>query len=217
MATWSFSALEMFEQCPKKYYELKIAKSVKEKPWEHRSDGEAQHEALKLRLECGQPLPEHLKHLEPLCKTIAAAPGDLYLEHKLALDENLEPVEWFSKRVWVRVIFDVAKINGEKALIIDWKTGKKKNNPDQLDIFSAALMAWQPQVTQVTVGFVWTREKENHLDTDIYTREGYALQWSEWWKRVGRIDKAIETNVWQAKPSGLCNGYCPVKSCTYCK
>ena len=31
MTAWSYSSLKTFEQCPKKYYHLKVAKDVKDK------------------------------------------------------------------------------------------------------------------------------------------------------------------------------------------
>ena len=32
--TWSYSSLALYQQCPKKYYHLKVAKDIKEEPGE---------------------------------------------------------------------------------------------------------------------------------------------------------------------------------------
>jgi len=214
MPSWSFSSLDMFENCPKKYYHLRVVKDVEDKPYEHRQEGEDAHRALRNRLHRGSPLPTGLAKLEGICQKLIEAPGEFYLEHKVALDDNLNPVEWFSKQAWCRAIFDVAKVNGRKAIVLDWKMGKKHEESDQLELFAAVLMAWLPEVDEVTTGFVWATD--GSLTTDKFTRkDSYALLWSNYHKRVARIEKAIETNVWQPKASGLCRKHCPVSSCAY--
>jgi len=219
MTAWSFSSLDLFETCPKKYYHLRIAKDVKEPPWEHRQEGEDAHRALKNRLHRGAPLPAGLQKLESLCARLEAAPGQFYLEYKLALNENLQPVDWFAKDVWVRAILDMGKINGDKALILDWKMGKKKEECDQLELFAGVVMAWKPEVQTVNTGFVWAKDDvitDASITSEVYTRErDFARIWGEYNRRVARIDKASKEGVWQPRQSGLCRRHCPVSTCAY--
>lgn len=219
MSAWSFSSLDLFETCPKKYYHLRVVKDVTEPPWEHRQEGEDAHRALRNRLYRGSPLPTGLAKLEGVCAQLDAAPGEIYLEHKIALDKNLNVVDWFDKRVWVRAIFDVAKVNRNKGVVLDWKMGKKHEESDQLELFAAVLMAWQPQVDEVSTGYVWAKDDvitNSSLTTETFTRErDFSRLWGEFNKRAARIDKAFDTGVWQPKQSGLCRRHCPVSTCVY--
>jgi hypothetical protein len=52
--TWSYSSLKTFEQCPKKYYHLRIVKDVKDEGSEATIYGQEVHKAaeeyIKLRI-----------------------------------------------------------------------------------------------------------------------------------------------------------------------
>ena len=54
---WSFSRIKAFEQCPKKFYHLKIAKDYTEPQTEAMSYGTAFHLAAEEYVRDGKPIP----------------------------------------------------------------------------------------------------------------------------------------------------------------
>ena len=212
---WSHSALTAFETCPKKYYHLKVAKDFKDVQGEAALWGQQVHKHLEERAKDSKPLPDHLKQFEPVIEKILAKDGKRLIEHQIALTKNLTPTTWFGKDVWCRSIIDIGIVNDRAAVILDWKTGARKPDNDQMRLFAGVAFKQFPWVEKITTAFVWL--KENKTDKEVYTREEHE---SEIWKgvmpRVIRLEQAFEKNSWPAKPSGLCRNYCPVRSCEFC-
>jgi Protein of unknown function (DUF2800). len=61
VTAWSYSSIKTFDQCPKKYYHLKVAKDVKDIPGEAALYGTAVHEAAEHFVKDGTPIPEKLR------------------------------------------------------------------------------------------------------------------------------------------------------------
>jgi hypothetical protein len=99
-------------------------------------------------------------------------------------------------------------LNGNKALLLDWKTGKRKFDSSQLKLFAGLAFAHYPQVEIVFTGFVWL--KEGKIDKDTFTREDVPAIWQEFVPRVRRLERAYEEDKFPPKPSGLCSKWCPV-------
>ena len=55
---WSFSSLKTFEQCPRKYYHLKIKKDVRDSGSEATLYGKELHKAAEDYIKDGVPIPE---------------------------------------------------------------------------------------------------------------------------------------------------------------
>lgn len=210
---WSYSALNSFETCPKKHYHTKVKKDIPDPPGESAKWGTEVHKFLEERIKDGKQLPDSVKQYEPLCSKIEASPGNVMAESQYCLNAGYKSVSWFAKDAWVRCILDLAVINDKTALVLDWKTGKRKPGSDQLKLFAATVFALEPGVEKVSTGFVWL--KENKIDKETYTRDQLPQLWKEFLPRVRRLEIAHEENKWEAKPSGLCRKYCPVKSCTF--
>lgn len=210
---WSYSALTSYETCPKKHYHERIKKDYAEKESPQLVDGQRQHKALELRVRDGKPLPGDMAGLEPLCCKIEKVPGRSYFEHKVALTEDLKPTTFFAHNVWVRAVFDFAVVLGRHARIIDYKTGKRKPDSQQMSLFAAAGFAVFPKVEKIGTAFWWLKSKET--DRSTYTRDDAPLIWREFEPRVADMRAAIEENHFPPRPSGLCRGYCPVKECDF--
>lgn len=94
-------------------------------------------------------------------------------------------------------------------------TGKRKYDYDQLLLNGLLTMCHLPNVNRVKSAFFWT--KEGKFDVQEFKREDWHTHWQRFLPDVARIERASELNVWQEKPSGLCNGWCRVESCVYWK
>lgn len=213
---WSFSALTNYENCPKKYYHLSVLKNVKEPPSEHLTHGHHVHSSFERRLRDKQPLPLGMRQYEPLMNTLANLPGDLHVEQKLAITADFAPCEWFAKNAWARCMVDFLNIQGTKALIVDWKTGKRKDDDDQLSLMAATIFCQLAEIDEVHASYFWMQEPEgSRFDTIVLKRTDTPGIFSQFMPRVKRYQHAHRTTEFPARPGGLCRNYCPVKSCPH--
>jgi len=207
----SFSALKMYENCPKRYYHQRITKEVKDSVGEATLYGERVHKHLEDYLKTGAALPDDSVKLQPLCDTFRTSAGDggFFVEQEYTLNKDLQETGWWDADAWLRFKLDVLVVrdNGT-AIVADWKTGKRRPDFDQLEMFALAVFSFWPAVNKVTSVFVWT--KENAMDKETYKREHIDDMWTRLLTRINRVEKSLETDVWPAKPSGLCR-YCPCK------
>ncbi len=216
--TWSYSALTTYELCPKKYFHLYFAEKgsperVADSDSSFSADGKVIHEAMRARVMNGTPFDVPLRHLEPMAKRFADAPGKKHAEMKLALTREFEPCDYFDKKVFVRVVIDLAIIQGKTAIVVDWKTGKVKDDPTQMALTAAVLSRWMPEITEFKTLFVWLASKD--ITPKNYAPEAFAsVVWNNLLPRVAKIEEARKTTTFNAKPNGLC-GWCPVTQCPH--
>lgn len=205
----SYSAIKMYDNCPYRYYRQRILKDVVEESGEATKYGERIHEFLEKRLK-GTPLPKEAERYESLCQSVEtmATGGELYIEHELVLTENLTPTTWWAADAWLRSKLDVLVVTGDTAVVMDWKTGKRRVDSFQMDLFAAQTMKHFPQVHKVKSCLVWLKTME--MDTELYTRININERWAEIMGKINRIYQSLEHDNWPAKPSGLCR-YCPAR------
>ena len=216
MPAWSYSSLTNFETCPKKFYHTKVSKEVPDPPGEAAKWGTTVHKYLEDHVRDGTPLPDSIGYLQPMMRIILNKSGDKRAEQQLAVTSGYSASEWWGKDTWCRGIIDLAIINGSKAAALDYKTGKRKPDSDQLKLFAGLLFAHFPEIDTVRTGFLWL--KDSKVDTDIFTREQVGEIWGSFLPRVRRMEIAYQTDTWPAKPSGLCRSWCPVgrSRCEFC-
>lgn len=213
---WSHSALTSFETCPKRYWHLSVAKDFKEAKSDHQDWGTAVHEAMQKRFQKGTPFPLGMKQYEPLITPLTKLPGHPVVEQKLALDLDLQACGWFDKHVWVRVVIDAAFIVGPRAMLIDWKTGKRKEDDDQLALMAGVMFAQLPELETIDSAFCWLQERANNaFARTTFQREQVPEIWDRFLKRVDAYQEAHRRENFPAVPSGLCRRFCPVTSCPY--
>lgn len=211
--THSFSSLKMYENCPKRYYYQRISKEVKDTGSDATYYGERVHEALEHRLESKVDLTEETKAYEPLCAMIEGLGGTLHVEQKLCLSENLTATGWWDDDAWLRSILDVLVIKDNTAIVFDWKTGKRRPDFTQLEMFALQVFRHHPDIDNVKSCFIWL--KDMTMDSDTYHRTNSDDMWVGLLSRVERIKQSAEHGKWPPKPSGLCR-YCPAKNiCEY--
>ena len=152
--THSFSALKMYENCPRRYMHQRVNKEVQDEGSDASKYGERIHEALELRLRDQSPLTDETRKYESLCTAIEreSKDGELFVEQKMTLNKNLTPTEWFAPDAWFRSVLDVLMIheNQKKAFVLDWKTGKRRPDFTQMEIFALQVFKHYPNVDTVT-------------------------------------------------------------------
>lgn len=215
---WSYTVLSSFETCPRRHYLTRVTKSVTEPPSEVLTWGREVHKAIEDRLGGAQlPLPAHLDYLEGVMQKLTSKHGKRMVEQKFAIDKNFRPVGWRDRNVWCRGVVDTAIVGVKSAVVVDWKTGKRKPDTDQLKLFAGMMFAHYPYLETVHTTFIWLKEKK--LDADQFEQDQVGSIWNDFLPRVQRLEAAHQTNTWHPKPSGLCGKWCPVtkKDCEFGK
>lgn len=212
---WSYSSLTAFETCGHRYYTTRVAKTIVEPMGEAAKHGDDVHKALEVSVLKQQPLPDKYKEWQPIAMKLMSAKGKRSAELKLAINKSFQPVSWFDKTAWCRGIVDIVVENNTKAWAGDYKTGKRKPDSTQLMLFAGLLFHHKPYLESITTSFIWL--KDNKIDTDKFSRGEVGNIWQEFMPRVQRLELAYKNDKWVKKPSGLCNGWCPVKTCEFWK
>lgn len=206
--SWSYTNLTGFEQCPRRHYLTKVKREVKEPPSAEMTWGRDVHKALETRIRGVQALPPSLAYIEPLVMKFTSLHGRRLVEEKLAVDRNFKPCDWFHPQVWCRSVIDLGIVGEDNAVLIDWKTGKHKEDDDQLRLFAAMAFAHFPYLNRISTAFIWLKDKK--MDSNTFLSEDVSNLWKPFMPRVQRMEMAFSKGEWPAKPSGLCGKWCPV-------
>ena len=218
MNAWSYSSLTAFETCPKRYYLTRVAKTAHEEQTEATIWGNKVHKALENRINTGCEMPEGMEQWASIADRIRTPKqgGMPFAEKKLAITKHFTPTTWMAKDCWCRGIVDAGVLRPHRIMALDWKTGKRKHVSHQMMLCAGLLFAHYPEPEIIATGFVWLQDKK--LDVEKFLRSHVPDIWGEFLPRVQRLEQAYESNVWIARPSGLCKQYCPVgrKLCSHC-
>lgn len=213
--TWSYSSIELFKQCPHKYYRLRVIKDIQDPPTEHTDFGIAVHKACEDFIGSGVPIPEEYSFaIEPLEK-IKKLKGAHFCEYKMGLTRDLESCDFFDKNVWWRGVADFICISDDTAKCIDYKTGKSSKYADtkQLEILSLAIFKHFPQVKKVKAGLIFLVAGD--FIPAEYEADKEGVYWTKWLTDAAKLEKAVELQVWNPRPNFTCRGWCPVIDCPH--
>ena len=216
MTAWSYSALSAYETCPKRYFLTRVTRAVVERPSTATEEGNAVHKALELYVKGERELPAKYESYRAMAERIKNSPGEELSEQKVALTKDFKPTTFFAKDVWLRAVLDVVIVRDDSVIVLDYKTGKRKFDHDQLELFAATSFTLWPFVNRVQTGYIWL--KEGKVDRKDYTPSEAPVIWQNYKRRVSRIEHSLETGDWPARPSGLCRNWCPVgrSRCEHC-
>jgi hypothetical protein len=218
--SWSFTALTNFEGCSARYAAEKFYCTTQwaDTPqiiWGNRVHGTSE-DMLK-----GKPVTDLeayesvRKYVEAFLKQRALG-ADVIAEQEIALTRDMKPVSWFAKDAWFRVKLDVVIVRGNVANLYDYKTGKFKDDPDQLKICAAAHSIVRPDIEVYNPKYIWTKDQVVS-GCDAIAKKDIPGIWEGVLGRVARMEQAWAAENFPARPSGLCP-WCPIyDTCTYAK
>jgi hypothetical protein len=214
---WSFSSIKAFDQCPKKYYHLKVVKDYKEPMTDAITYGSEFHKAAELYIKEGTPLPPQFNYAKGALDNLNQLPGEKLCEYEMGLTENLDPCGFRDEHVWWRGIADLIILDREKgeARVLDYKTGKSAKYADtgQLELMALAIFKHFPEVKKVKAGLLFVIAKQ--FVKDSYNLDAAPSLWQKWLRDHDRMRFAYQTNVWNPRPSGLCKKHCVVVECPH--
>lgn len=214
--TFSHSSLKDFQNCPRKYYEVKVLEKYPREETEATAYGTQLHEQCELYIRDGRPLDQNFRFLQPVLDRLNAMPGRKYPEYEMALTKDLRVCNFHAPDRWVRGIADLIIVDDDNltARVFDYKSGSDKY-PDtsQLELMALMIFKHFPHIRSVSGGLLFVlknsvRKCKVELD----------MQDKMWWKyreEVARIEQAHATGVWNPKQSGLCRKWCPVLDCSF--
>lgn len=215
MPSWSYSSLKLFQQCPKKYYHLRVAKDVAQGDTDATIYGKEVHKAAEDYMRDGTPIPEKFAYMRPILAPLERIEGERFCELEMGLKkvgDEYVPCDFKDPEYWWRGIADLLIVGADIAYMVDYKTSKSAKYADlkQLDAMAACIFKMFPRVKRIKSAllFVVSNEfvhKEHNCDTDYLAQFNWDLS---------RLDKALETGVWNAVSGPLC-GWCPVLNCVH--
>ena len=209
--------MKLFEQCPRKYFHLRVLKDITEPESEAMLYGTRFHEAAEFYIRDGTPIPEYFKFAKPALDSLKQIEGEKFCEYEMGITADLEPCGFKDENVWYRGIADLLIINRAKgeARVVDYKTGKsaKYADPDQLELMSLCVFKHFPKIRRVKSGLLFV--VANSFVKSRCDSSQESVLWEKWTSRHQRLKIAMDNDTWNARPSGLCRKHCVVTSCSH--
>jgi len=216
---WSYSSLKTFQQCPKKYFHLKIAKDVENEGGEAANYGKLVHKAAEDYIRDGTPIPKQFQYMVPILDALNKIPGKKFCEIEMGIaihKGKFIACKFDAPNYWWHGIADLLIVDGGVAWLVDYKTSKNAKYADtkQLDLLAAATFLHFPGVLEIksALAFVVSNEfvRKEH---DRVMRHKYLDVMKP---ELDRLEAAVENKVWNPISGPLCK-FCPVKTCVHNK
>jgi hypothetical protein len=213
--TWSYSSISLFQQCPRKFHRMRVAKDIVEAPQAHLDYGKTVHKVAEDYVRDGTVIPPQYNYIKPQVDMLKDMAGEKLCEHEMGLTKEFEPCKFRDKNVWFRGIADLLIINGEKATIIDWKTGKTSRYADkkQLELLSLLTFKHFPQVKSVKAGLVFLVAED--LVRAQFSADEQDTAWQKWIVEINQLEASYANDMWNPKPNFTCRNFCAVIDCEH--
>jgi hypothetical protein len=216
--SFSYSSLSMFITCPKQYSAHKVEKYIERTDTEATIYGTELHTAAELYIRDGAPIPAKFGYVKPYLDRLNAIVGAKYCELELGIkivDGEYVHCGFEDEGRYWRGIADLVIVDGDRAFIVDYKSGRSSKYADvkQLALLAAAVFLAFPDVKTIKgmLLFVVCRDiiKEDYTYADRF----------EIFNKLKEVlthrGIAYETGVFNAKPNGLCRDYCMAVKCVH--
>lgn len=202
---WAFTKLKAFETCPRSGYSRYVLKDM---PWietEALKEGRDYHEAFERYINQRQPFPNNL---EWCSEFVPVTDGDTHFfkaEVELGITEEGEPCGFHDPFCWFRGKLDLLDINlngrdsPDLAFIIDWKTGKPWEDPDELYLHAMLAKAHFPMVRHWRGVYVWLRNRsmgETHTLSPAKTLDRLRIRIKKVESEIGDYPRKNRLCAW---------------------
>ena len=215
---WSYSSIKLFETCPRKYQAEWVTKEVPYTQTEATIYGTELHLAAEEYIRDGKPIDPRFEFIQPYLDKLVDYPGIKYCEMKLGVkkeDGRLAACDFFDPEVWFRGVADLVIIDGARAWVLDYKTGKSAKYADirQLALMSAALFLKFEELERIKTSLLFVVSKE-FVRESFYKEEGLSI-FSELNGLLTHREAAYNSDTWNPRPNGLCKKWCKVMECPH--
>jgi len=207
----TFTLYHAFENCPHKAYHLYVAKTV---PWVDTPEkvwGNYVHKGMEMRLRNGVELAEDLRAAEPFAATLVGLGVEIETELYIGMTEKGEHCTPRDDRVWFRGKIDVPIIQPPGAWLIDWKTGKPREEPFELETHALLLKCMHPELENIVGNFYWFQTGKPGLR---YSLNYHARTFAKLQALRTEMEGYANSGHWPKRKNPLC-GWCDVMSCEH--
>lgn len=228
--TQSHSSLDTFMTCPRMYKAKYITREVKFKPSLESRWGDHAHHHLELYVgsqgacqipeqinpKTGENMRDYQWVGDAILTRAERKNAQVLVERKFGIGHDRAPNNYFDKGGYLRGKIDVTLIYDNVVETLDYKTGKRKSDPDQLVMYSASALVEYPQVEIAKAAYVWLKEPPGKAIDPPLTFERHNLpgMFDIFDTKYHALRHAYEKNQFPPKKSGLC-GWCDVESCEF--
>jgi len=204
---WSYLVIEVWQICPEQYAHKYVWKDMPKLPkTPEQQKGIELHERFDKATTARQPI-------SPMQASVlkAAELNTLVTEKHLGITADLKPCEFWDKNAWGRGIIDVGIIGTRRGWLGDWKTGKVKEKPLQLEIFALMGFVHWPHLTSITTCNLWIKAGKPGV-ARTFTQDDKPGLLATVLKPVNEMVRAEETDTFPRRPGPLC-GWCDALNC----
>lgn len=134
-------------------------------------------------------------------------------EVRIGINRDFEQTGYFDNDVWCRAVIDLIIYDEDRALIVDWKTGKVKPDFSQLDVMAAMTKCLIPSLRKVVGLYYWLKGKR--ITKKVYNEPDFKEAWHDILPRVRRFQAMVRAEDFKPTPNFLCRNYCRVTTCEY--
>lgn len=212
---FTYSKLKRFLTCPKQYQQTLVLKTFKDLPNQTGSYGKDVHKSLEAYVKTGTSLPENYKKFQRIVDHVKDLGSEKYTELQLAFNQDNEGCPYYDPDYLCRGIVDLLLLDGEVGWMFDYKLGKSRYyDLKQLSLLSLLVFANFPQVNKIRSGLLFLSEDRFIPNRDLL-RSQVTVIWESFIPDLTQLVYSYKANHWPAQPSGLCRGWCPVKTCEH--
>lgn len=229
----SHSSLNTFETCPRQYYHKYVARDVKFKPSYDSEWGDNAHLHLEnfvnaqgnyqipheVHAKTGQSMRDYQWSAETIMERAARRGGYVLAERQFGLTHDHATADYWDKGCWLRGKIDITVLYPKlgEAEVFDYKTGKRKDDPEQCVLYSASAFVDYTEVKTVRAAYVWLKESPaTAIGKPLtYARDQLPQMLGLFDKKYAMLKDAYADGVFPPKPNGLCARFCDIESCEF--
>jgi len=214
---WSWSAVEQAMSCMRLWYGTRGTKQFTAEPGPALLLGRKVHDEMAKAVLGTGGLSEERRWVQGFVDELRKMTPRPLVEHAVSLDRSFRSTGKWSPDVWLRAVFDVLWRDGKRALVVDWKTGRRKEPSDQNLLLAAILYRMESPPEQVTTCYVWleasstdlSRPSRAEAEALLERLEQFPLrQMRELYGSGATVDDVDPSPSWQCR-------FCPVVTCQH--
>ena len=216
LKTWSFSGLQLYEDCPKRSY-LQRVKKIPQPSGPAADRGSKIHDMAEHYVDgtiTDDKIPKELSKFEVEFRVLRQGyidnPNIIQLEQEWGYDKDWAAGDWKMRGLWLRSKLDVyIQESQTNAIIIDHKTGQKFGNElkhnAQLMLYAICAFMKFPALEHV-VAKLWYLDKGETMEQS-YTRSQAMTLFPRWNTRALAMTSAVNFPATPNKSSCKWCGY----------
>jgi len=210
--TWSPSKIMQFETCP---YQWAAQYYYKTLPYQESAAtiwGTRVHQQAENFMN-NEPIndPEAFVPVEKWVKALSKIDGQRFVEHKMGVDNKLQATDYDGAEG--RMILDLGIKRGTELMLFDWKTGKKKDDHVQMQIYALIMAIQHPEVTKITYKYIWVKTGE--VTGGEMSRQDLAPVAKNILGKLTKMREAWDNENFSKQRNGLCKNWCGVTECPH--